>query len=69
MYRGGYFEMAEALQDPPYLLLTLLHPPERNSGTDDRILPCYSSLLPGDWALHPEKAQAQGMDGAVGAGG
>lgn len=61
------FEVAEALQDTPYLLLTLLVHQKGAVGQMDRVLPCYSSLLPGDWALHPEKAQ--GMDGAVGAGG
>lgn len=63
------FEVAEALQDTPYLLLTLLVHQKGAVGQMDRVLPCYSSLLPGDWVLHPERAQAQGMDGAVRAGG
>lgn len=37
-------------------------------GQMDGIPPCYSSLLPGDWALYHEKAQAQGL-GLGGAGG
>lgn len=49
MYRVAAFKVANALQDPLYLLLTLLHPPERNSGLVgqmDRIPPCFLETGP-----------------------